>query len=198
MSRTSPKSYYLKAFLTISIFLIGVIMIVYAMHRPPVAEFAKIQPPKDEADGEGDQEKRDEWFMQQRMYPFGRIPDDARRRAWLSRPTEASLLSPAAAPSWRSIGPNPTTSGFPNNWGVTSGRINAIAVSPANSQIMLIGGATGGIWRSTNGGTSFAPVSDSQVDLAVGSIVFAPSDPNTVYAGMGDKGSAYFGSGVWK
>jgi hypothetical protein len=43
------------------------------------------------------------------------------------------------------------------------------------------------------------PVSDNHIDLAVGSIAFAPSNPNIVYAGMGDKvASAYFGSGVLK
>jgi photosystem II stability/assembly factor-like uncharacterized protein len=157
----------------------------------------RLQTPKTEEEFEGDAEKRQEWFMFQRMYPFNKIPDDARRRAWLSRPAEASF-SVNAAPSWKSIGPKPTTSGFPNNWGVTSGRINAVAVSPANAQIVLIGGATGGVWRSTDGGTTFAPVSDNHVDLAVGSIAFAPSDANIVYAGMGDKASSYLGTGVLK
>ena len=162
-------------------------------------QIARLQTPKAEEEFEGDQEKRQEWFMYQRMYPFNKVPDDARRRAWLSRPAEASSFSVNAAPSWKSIGPKPTTSGFPNNWGVTSGRINAVAVSPANAQIVLIGGATGGVWRSTDGGTTFTAVSDTQVDLAVGSIAFAPSDPNIVYVGMGDKASnSYLGTGVLK
>ncbi len=70
--------------------------------------------------------------------------------------------------------------------GAVSGRINEIAISPANNQLILVAGGTGGIWRSTNGGTSFAPVSDNQVDLAVGMMAFAPSNSNIVYAGMGD------------
>ena len=82
--------------------------------------------------------------------------------------------------------------------GAVSGRINEIAISPANTQIILVAGSTGGIWRSANGGTTFAPVSDSQVDLAVGAIAFAPSDPNIVYAGMGDNDNGYFGTGVLK
>src|SRR5262249_3133973 len=80
--------------------------------------------------------------------------------------------------------------------GFTSGRINAIAVSPTNSQIVLIGSATGGIWRSIDGGNAFNPVSDNQVDLAVGTIAFAPSNSNIVYAGMGDNDNGYFGTGV--
>ncbi len=154
--------------------------------------------PRTEEEYEGDAEQREEWFLKQRQYPFDKIPDNARRLAWEARPREAQSENRAAASTWNYIGPNPTTSGFPNNWGVTSGRINAIAVSPANPQIVLVGGATGGIWRSTNGGSSFAPVSDTQIDLAVGSIAFAPGNPNIAYAGMGDKDSNYLGSGVLK
>ncbi|MBK7932438.1 MAG: VCBS repeat-containing protein [Acidobacteria bacterium] len=157
---------------------------------------ANFPQPKSEDGIEGDQKERDNWFIDQRKYPFDKLPDEARRRAWLSRPAENSMMNATAASIWQSIGPAPTTSAFPANWGVTSGRINAVAVSPANAQIVLVGGAVGGIWRSTNGGTTFAPVSDTQVDMAVGAIAFAPSDANVVYAAMGDSKSAYMGTGV--
>ena len=108
-----------------------------------------------------------------------------------------TVLNPRQA-NWTAIGPLPTTSAFPNNGGFTSGRINSIAVSPADDQIVLIGAATGGIWRSTNGGTSFSPVSDTQADLGVGAIAFAPSNPNIAYAAMGDVDNNYFGTGILK
>ena len=108
--------------------------------------------PRTENEFEEDTEKREDWFIQQRQYPFDKIPDDARHLAYESRPDESD--APNAA-TWNAVGPSPTTSGFPNNWGVTSGRINAVTVSPANPQIVLVGGATGGIWRSTNGGARF-------------------------------------------
>jgi photosystem II stability/assembly factor-like uncharacterized protein len=81
---------------------------------------------------------------------------------------------------------------------VSSGRINAVAVSPADTRVVLVGSSTGGIWRSTDGGANFVPVSDDQADLAVGWLVFAPSNPSNVYAGMGDMDSSYLGSGVLK
>jgi photosystem II stability/assembly factor-like uncharacterized protein len=81
---------------------------------------------------------------------------------------------------------------------VSSGRINAVAVSPADTRVVLVGSSTGGIWRSTDGGANFAPVSDDQSDLAVGWLAFAPSNPSIAYAGMGDMDSAYLGSGVLK
>ncbi len=152
--------------------------------------------PRTEEEFEGDAEEREAWFYSQRKYPFDKIPDDARRRAWQSRPEDAFPADAPNALNWAQIGPMPITSGFPSNWGVTSGRINSIAVSPSNSNIILVGAATGGIWRSADGGTTFVPVTDSQVDLAVGSIDFAPSNPTIVYAGMGDKDLNYTGSGV--
>jgi photosystem II stability/assembly factor-like uncharacterized protein len=156
--------------------------------------------PKIEEEFEGDDEERRNWFISQRMYPFDSLPDEARRNAWESRPEQARMDSGRALTAqWKSIGPTPTNTLVLNNWGVTSGRINAVAVSPANPNLILVGAALGGVWRSIDGGANFAPVSDNHIDLAVGSIAFAPSNPNIVYAGMGDKVSnTYFGSGLLK
>ena len=120
---------------------------------------------------EKEPEGKNDWFRFQRAYPFDDVPADARRKAWDNRPPKAAQHSQ----TWMPLGPQPTTSAFPANWGNTSGRINAVAVSPANPNLILIGAATGGLWRSTDGGANFVPVSDSQVDLAVGCIAFAPA-----------------------
>ena len=154
------------------------------------------EPVAGEAD---DPDARLNWFMFQRMYPFNEIPAGARRLAWDAVPRRDKQANiEAVGTIWSSIGPTPTTSAFPNNGGFTSGRINAIAISPTNAQIVLIGSASGGIWRSTDGGTTFTPVTDNQVDLAVGTIAFAPSNSSIVYAGMGDQDNGYFGTGVLK
>ena len=163
----------------------------------PKRDQALFPTPQQGGDGGEDVEARLKWFLFKRTYPFDSLPEEARRQAFEVSSSKASTAGLLASAGWIPIGPVPTNSFFPNNWGMTSGRINAIAISPANSQLMLIGGATGGIWRSTDGGAHFAPVSDNQVDLAVQSIVFAPSNPQIVYAGMGDLGG-YLGSGVLK
>ncbi len=147
-----------------------------------------------------DPEGRGDWFYSQRAYPFDELPANARQSAWelvSRRGIELEAITTADTKTWQPIGPAPTLPGF-GNWGVTAGRINAIAVSPSSSQIVLIGSSTGGIWRSNNAGASFSPVTDGEVDLAVGSIVFAPSNPTVVYAGMGDPKLGYLGSGVLK
>ena len=164
---------------------------------PPADEHgaAASEPDADDPDGRAD------WFTYQRAYPFEAIPADARRRAWEALAgrvrTEANVEA-STVRTWRSIGPSPTSPAYFSNWGLTSGRINAIAISPVDASIVLAGSSTGGIWRSSDGGETFAPVSDDQVDLAVGSLAFAPSRPTVVYAGMGDTKLGYLGSGVLK
>ncbi|MDQ4123356.1 MAG: carboxypeptidase regulatory-like domain-containing protein [Acidobacteriota bacterium] len=159
---------------------------------------------------EGDILHRKSWFLEQRSYGLGYIPDNARRAAKVTAdlvapPMDDNLVAPTA---WKFIGPKPVRSSFMNAYGTVSGRINAIAVKPNNPNIVLIGAATGGLWLSTNAladpaGANppvFAPVSDDDnlIDIAVGAIAFAPSNPNTVYAGMGDRDSGYVGTGVLK
>ncbi len=177
-----------------------------AKSRKPAA--GQINEPSIGDQGDGDEREvinpRQEWFMMQRAYPFDAPPAEARLKAWLARPNDAGrgkdreMDTRSVAQTWRSIGPSPTTPAFPNNWGVTSGRLNAIAVHPTAPHIILIGASTGGIWRSTDGGANFVPVTDTHVDLAVGSIAFAKSNPSVVYAGMGDLDNGYFGTGVLK
>jgi photosystem II stability/assembly factor-like uncharacterized protein len=92
--------------------------------------------------------------------------------------------------TWRSIGPA--------NMG---GRIDDIAVVESNPSIYYVGFATGGIWKTTNNGTTFTPIFDDQPYTSIGDIAIAPSNPDMVYAGTGEpnnRQSASFGGGVYK
>ncbi|HEX6640630.1 MAG TPA: hypothetical protein VF215_05930 [Thermoanaerobaculia bacterium] len=148
-----------------------------------------LEPPEPEDKGEA----RERWFYEQRAYPFDAIPADARRAALAQLQRERpSIASEAAATStWRVIGPQPVGTRWP--WSAATGRVKALAISPANPDIVLAGSSSGGIWRSIDRGQTFVPVTDDQADLAVGSIAFAPSDPNIVFAAMG---SDFLGTGV--
>lgn len=68
------------------------------------------------------------------------------------------------------------------------GRIRAIAVTngPGKEETIYIGAAGGGIWRSTNSGTSWSALSDFNPSLAVTSIVIDPSNSNILYASTGE------------
>jgi photosystem II stability/assembly factor-like uncharacterized protein len=81
----------------------------------------------------------------------------------------------------------------------------AVAVPEAPEQahrtIIYAALRTGGVWKSSNGGTTFEPVLDGQNIYSMGAIAVAPSDPNIVWAGTGDNSatrSAYWGDGVYK
>ncbi len=181
--------------------------------RPVVQAIAQRAERYDEASAGGEVEhesgeeveRREDWFLFQRSYPYSAPPVNGRRLAWAARrqgkgdgDNPLPLASATSLPAWHAIGPAPTTSAFLSNWGETSGRINSIAVSPADPQLILVGASTGGIWRSTDGGANFTSVSDTQVDIAVGSIAISRSNPAIVYAGMGDLYNGYLGTGVLK
>ncbi len=174
--------------------------------------------------------KREEWFYKQRSSANGHIPAGARFKAFqhmqrmmisegklVQRPdgsyAEAaaqSWLSPfgAVTSPWAPIGPTPTTGGF---FSPVTGRVMTIAVDPSDTtgNTVLLGGAMGGIWRSTDAGATWTAVGDQNASLAMGSIAFATSSsacsPSpgscTVYAGTGEQTLAfdtYYGAGVLK
>src|SRR6185436_4941856 len=79
------------------------------------------------------------------------------------------------------------------------GRVNAIAVSPANSNRILVGAGSGGVWLSTDGGQTWDPRGDFLPVLGVSDIEFAASDPNIAYMTTGDSNAAATPSvGVYK
>jgi len=97
-------------------------------------------------------------------------------------------LPSAMVPRWRSIGPIRMDNG--QTYGDTrisvSGRVSSLAVDPGNRNHILCGSAAGGVWRSTNGGTSWSPRTDFAPTLAIGAIVFDPNNRNIVYVGTGE------------
>jgi photosystem II stability/assembly factor-like uncharacterized protein len=84
-----------------------------------------------------------------------------------------------------------------------SGRISAIAGrAEKNGKITLfVGAASGGVWKSTDGGTSFTPVFDKQPVQSIGAIALDPRDPQTVWVGTGEswtRNSVSIGDGIYK
>ena len=100
--------------------------------------------------------------------------------------------------SWTSIGPQPTSAG---TIFVTSGSVNSIAIDPRNSKTIYVGSAEGGVWKTTNGGTTWKSLTDSQPSLANGAIALDPSNSEIVYVGTGEENFAidsYYGAGILK
>jgi len=171
-------------------------------------------------DGPDELRKRAEWFYRQRASANGHIPAGAHGNAFrhmqnmmvaegkLTRHADGTFAEAASAsvasssfPAWSPLGPAPTTGG---DFSPVSGRVTTIAVDPTDTigNTVLIGGAQGGIWRSTDAGVTWKPVGDQNASLSMGSIAFAPSNPSIVYAGTGEQEGIgfdiYYGAGVLK
>ena len=84
---------------------------------------------------------------------------------------------------------------------VMGGRIDDFAVVESNPNIIFVGAASGGVWKTTNNGTTWEPVFDKQAVSTIGDITVAPSDPSVVWVGTGEpnnRQSSSWGDGVYK
>jgi hypothetical protein len=127
------------------------------------------------------------YFYEQRAFPNDQIPPGAYQAARAQHEQQFGPLRTQVQPQifnqslWTFIGPSQLTATLPN-----SGRTNTIAIDPTNTSIIYIGAATGGVWKTINGGTSWTPLTDTQCSVAMGSIAIDPSNHLTVYAGTGE------------
>jgi photosystem II stability/assembly factor-like uncharacterized protein len=90
---------------------------------------------------------------------------------------------------WRLVGP------------FRGGRVEAVAGIPGNSQVFYMGAVDGGVWKTTNAGRTWKPISDKAGIESIGAIAVAPSDPNVIYVGTGEpslRGDITYGNGMWK
>jgi photosystem II stability/assembly factor-like uncharacterized protein len=145
--------------------------------------------------------RREEYLMAPRAYPLRSVTPGALLRARLDVEARFGLLARAnmaasqmgLASAWTSLGPTTIDGGF------AAGRVTAIAVHPIQNNIVFAGGAQGGVWKSIDGGDSWAPLTENQCSLAVGSITIDPVNPNIMYVGTGEQnrsGDSYYGCGV--
>ena len=124
--------------------------------------------------------------------PFRPAPAPAQ-----SRPAPAPVKPDTARPTgpfdrlhFRSIGP-----------AAPSGRIDDFAVYEKNPAIFYVASATGGLWKTVNFGTTFAPVFEKQAVSSIGDVAIAPNDPNVVWVGTGEannRQSSSWGDGIYK
>ncbi|MFN2491286.1 MAG: Calx-beta domain-containing protein [Pyrinomonadaceae bacterium] len=113
--------------------------------------------------------------------------------------TNNAFESNFSAPSWVAIGPAPLPNGVGNN--PVSGRVTSIVVDSTNSNKVYLGTAQGGVWRSLDGGKTWASIFDDAESLSVGALALAPSNPTILYVGTGESnrsGDSFFGVGVYR
>ncbi len=168
--------------------------------------------------------ERNEWFFRGRIIA-GKPAAELRRRAYQAklqmRARHAAALAAAHANAiappapWSPLGPVPlasdATGNGTQNYNQVSGRATAVAIDPADptGNTVYIGGAQGGIWKSTNAANSTAnnvtwtPVADDQATLSIGALAIQPgnTDPTQtlILAATGEANNSadsYFGLGI--
>jgi len=105
----------------------------------------------------------------------------------MAQPLDMELLKGMKA---RNIGP-----------GGMSGRVTAIDVQKDNASVIYVGTASGGLWKSENGGTNFSPVFDKEQVASIGALCIDPSNPDVIWAGTGEgnpRNSLNGGYGIYK
>ncbi|HEY2896562.1 MAG TPA: glycosyl hydrolase, partial [Gemmatimonadaceae bacterium] len=106
-----------------------------------------------------------------------------------SRTALAQSPDVASAMHWRSIGP------------IRAGRARALAGVPGQRNVFYAGFDNGGVWRSTDYGSTWLPLFDEQPTGSIGAIAVAPSNPNVIYVGTGAgiiRPDLAVGNGVYK
>ena len=90
---------------------------------------------------------------------------------------------------WRNIGP------------YRGGRALAAAGIPGDANTFYFGAVAGGVWKTTDGGATWLPLTDGTPISSVGALAIAPSNPNVIYVGTGEaapRGDITYGDGVYK
>lgn len=224
-TRSLILAHRLTSLLLASVVLLAVLIV------PLTGQGPTRERPGKEKDSAQQIKKRAQWFFDQRAYPLGHIPADARigavehlERMRASRGTFMEhFLRQAQRPnapdvpggnpqqiaitmsSWTPIGPQPTSSAF---FGLTSGRVNALAVDPCDTtgETIYAGAAQGGLWKTTNSGATWVPLTDNQPSISSGSIALDPlpgdctgGHTGAIYYGTGEENFAFdsfYGAGV--
>jgi len=91
---------------------------------------------------------------------------------------------------WRNIGP-----------AYMSGRVSDVEGVPGNPDIVYVASASGGLWKTTNGGITWQPIFERQGTISIGDVALEPGNPDVVWVGTGEsnvRNSISFGDGVYK
>lgn len=123
------------------------------------------------------------WFWRDRVNPDGSMPD--LKAQWNER---QHLFSAAHSrnnqPLWQNEGPTLNPNG--GYWGM--GRTKHVAFHPTDSLVFFVGTPDGGIWKTDNGGATWAALGDGLPYLPVAIILIDHQHPDTMYISLGDKG----------
>jgi hypothetical protein len=118
---------------------------------------------------------RIKWFTEERLVNGEEPPVGARWRAWEAKGEFERLRAAQPRASWFSLGP-----------ANLAGRMLDLEFDPSNPNILYGAAASGGLWKSFDGGHTWTPLTDDLPTLGVGAVAVLPSNPNVVLMGTGE------------
>jgi len=137
-------------------------------------------------------QKRWIWFWEQRTYPLNQLPDI--NHYYNFSHTKKKKKDTPLSPVWSFLGPTQSSGGI---HGI--GRVNVIKTDPKNENILWAGAASGGLWKSTDGGKTWNTNTDDFASLGISDIVIQPNNSKIMYVATGDADAAStFSIGVLK
>ncbi len=158
----------------------GFFLLVFLIYWPAATSEEKLE------------KEPNDWFYTQRAFPQGQI----NHAFYLEGMEQAKRLKAESASrenaSWTLAGPT--------NVG---GRISDLAVTPGSMDTIYAGAASGGIFRSVDGGNDWQPIFDEALSLSIGDIAIAPSNSKIIYVGTGEVNAGggsqtYDGAGIYR
>ncbi len=203
-------------------------LLLLLMASLPVSVCAQDPRPRSESElaGRAQRALREQWFLRGRSSPsqsgaaqrYQAYLQKMRMRAARAARTQKLGDAVPTALVWSPLGPAPLASDASGvgeyNYGWVSGRATAVAIDPADptGSTVYIGGAYGGVWKSTNAtqavtqnssGVTWTALTDNQATLAVGAIAIQPGNNNpnnsVILVGTGETNSSadsYYGLGI--
>ncbi len=136
----------------------------------------------------------EQWLYSQRAYPGTVIPDGAYESALahVKKMNSSPFQKTLGGWNWVPLGPTNI-----------AGRIRDIAVNPQNPSIVYIAAAGGGVWKTTNEGSTWSPLTDFMPMLRIDCLDMHPTNPDILLAGCGEgwvvwQGGLMWGKGIYR
>ena len=170
-----------KKVLAVSILLVIVAGLVFIGYNKVTPELEKTKDPKNYPD---------EWFSYQRAYPYGEIKTENYLAAMKDAVKKQKLSSKDYDINWESAGPY--------NIG---GRISDIEITAGNPSTIYVGVASGGIFKTTDEGSTWQYAFSGVPTIGIGDIAIDPNNEDIIYAGTGESNASsntFLGSGIYK
>ena len=144
--------------------------------------------------------KPEGWILEEREQELGPPPPGHPRIIgavvpdWTPEPFEGR----GGGLSWASVGPRPIASEYWSGEGNAAGRVVCIAPHPTDPATAYAVSASGGLWKTTDGGASWTPLTDQLSTLNGGAAAVHPANPNLVLLGTGEMPTGSTGDGLFR